>query len=147
MRDTSRCLRVIVLFLASTLFPALTCQGGAVAGEAANCVLTEDSLNKQPGELVWKAVLQVYAGGTREQPLKTPEPLKIAPDPEAERMIAERKAAKQPTSEPFQGRDNFLTRREWENFLATKPRFPKLERRFAEAEIKSIIEVSKTFHD
>ena len=46
MPDTSRCLRVIVLFLISTLFPALTCRGGAVADEAANYVLTEDSLNK-----------------------------------------------------------------------------------------------------
>ncbi len=51
MRDTSRCLRVMVLFLASTLFPALTCRGGAVADDSANYVLTEDSLNKVLGSL------------------------------------------------------------------------------------------------
>lgn len=51
MPDTSRCLRVIVLFLISTLFPALTCRGGAVADEAANYVLTEDSLSKMLGAL------------------------------------------------------------------------------------------------
>jgi len=51
MCDTPRCLRFIVLFLVSSLFPALTCRGVAVDDESANYVLTEDSLNKMLGAL------------------------------------------------------------------------------------------------
>lgn len=105
----------------------------------------EEEPSKEPVEFVWKAMLRVYAGGTREQPMTTPAPPNIPPDPEAERLIAERKAkgliGEKTTAELFAaGMDSTNpAQEEWENFLATKPRFPELERLIAERESERII--------
>ena len=103
----------------------------------------EDS--KDPAELVWKAMLRVFAGGTREQPMKAPPQPTIAPDPEADRLVAERKAKRktgkktkrEPSSEEREAEN--LAQQEWENFCNAKPRYPDLERLLAEQEARRII--------
>jgi hypothetical protein len=108
----------------------------------------EKEPSKEPLEIVFKAMLRVFAGGTRQQPLKAPPQPKIPPDPEAERMIAERKAlgliGKKTTAELFPAGTNptNLVQEDWENFLVAQPRFPELEWRFAETEAKRIIRES-----
>jgi hypothetical protein len=103
----------------------------------------EKEESKDPAEIICKEMLRTFAGGTRKEPRKRPDPPSIPPDPEAERMIAER-TPEQKRAAPH-GRPQIadeLAQLEWQNWRDTKPRFPELEWRFAKGEAAYIRETS-----